>query len=97
MCAASSRSAALIIVAFSRSSKPIRPISWDSEIATSGSCAAMISAARVSNSALTGEKTEVIATLRTPAAPMSSAALRSSLSSSSAMWRPSNSCPPWTR
>ncbi len=63
-----------MIVAFSRSSSPMRPISLESENATSGpSSAARISCARCSNSSLIGEKTEEIATERMPAAAMASA------------------------
>jgi hypothetical protein len=94
---ASSLSAAFTIVAFSRSSRPIRPISWESEIGTPGSSAARISAARSSNSMFTGEKTEETATERMPRARMSSAVRRSSSGSSSEMSRPSNSWPPWHR
>ena len=96
--AASSRRAALMIVAFSRSSRPTRPISCDSEIGTSGpSSSATISAARCSNSVLTGEKTELIATERTPCAAMSAQWRRSSSGSSAEMGLPSNSWPPCAR
>ena len=63
-----------MIVAFSRSSRPIRPISCESEIAASGSSCAITAAASCSASALTGEKTDEIATVRIPFAAKSAAA-----------------------
>ncbi len=96
--AASSRSAALMIVAFSRSSRPTRPISCESDTGTSGpSTSASTSAARTSNSVLTGENTDEMATERTPFAAMSAAWRRSSSSSRGEIGRPSNSWPPWAR
>jgi len=89
---ASSRSAALMIVAFSRSSSPMRPISWESEMAASApSTSATISAARTSRSWLTGLNTDEIATERIPCDFMSSACARISSGSRGEIGRPSNS------
>lgn len=86
------------MVAFSLASKPIRPISWESDRWTpSPSSAPRISAARCSNSPLTGEKTEEIATERSPRAAMSAATRFNSSGSRSEMGVPSYSCPPWHR
>lgn len=71
---------------------PIRPISCDREIATSGpSSAAMTVAASTSRSWLTGLKTEEIATERIPLAAMSAACRFSSSWSIGEIGRPSNS------
>ena len=59
-------------VAFSRSSRPIRPISFDRLMEAPLMQSFIIEAASCSNSELTGEKTEVIAKDRTPASPASS-------------------------
>ncbi len=83
-----------MIVAFSRSSRPIRPISCESEIAAPGSSSAITAAASCSASALTGEKTDEIATVEMPFAAKSAAARRSSSGSTAEMRRPSNSWPP---
>ncbi len=95
---ASSRSDALMMVAFSRSSRPMRPISCESEMATSGpSSAASTAAASTSNSLFTGANTLEIATDRSPRRAMSAACRLSSSWSSGAMTRPSNSWPPCAR
>ena len=86
-----------MIVAFSRSSRPIRPISWERLIIVPGSSSATISAARCSSSLLTGEKTEEIATDRISRLPISAATRRSSSGSSGEISRPSNSWPPCAR
>ena len=83
-----------MIVAFSRSSRPIRPISCESEIAAPGSSSAITAAASCSASALTGEKTDEIATVEIPFAAKSAAARRSSSGSTAEIRRPSNSWPP---
>ena len=67
-----------MIVAFSRSSRPIRPISCEREIAAPGSSCAITAAASCSASAFTGEKTDEIATVRIPFAAKSAAARFSS-------------------
>ena len=84
-------------VAFSRSSRPTRPISWDSETASPGRRSRRISAARSSVSAVSGLKIEVTAAEVTPAAPRASATLASSSGSNGEISRPSNSWPPWHR
>ena len=55
---ASSISVALSSVAFSRSSRPMRPSWCESVTAASGCSSSRIAAARASHSALSGEKTE---------------------------------------
>ena len=87
-------SAALSSVAFSRSSSPMRPSSCDSVTAASGHSSRRIAAARVSHSALSGEKTAAIATDVMPAARMRRAASRMPASSSGTIGRPSYSWPP---
>ena len=86
-----------MIAAFSRSSRPMRPISLDSVMCAPGSALAKISPACFSNSAVTGEKTEVMAMELMPLAPMSAAMPSSSASSSGEITRPSNSLPPCAR
>ena len=78
MFAASSRRQAFMIVAFSRSSRPMRPISCDSEMRSAGQLLGDHGAASRSASAFTGEKTDEIATVRIPFAAKSAAARFSS-------------------
>ena len=97
MFTARSRRHAFMIVAFSRSSRPIRPISWERLIIVPGSSADTISAACCSSSLFTGEKTDETATDRMPRSPISAAKRCNSFGSSGEIWRPSNSCPPCPR
>ena len=60
-----------MIAAFSRSRRPMRPISLESVIWAPGMASAKSSPARFSKSPLTGEKTEVMAIERMPLAAMS--------------------------
>ena len=92
--AASVRRQALTIVAFSRSSSPMRPTSCERLTAASGSVSRTIAAASCSNSALTGLNTLEIATLAIPFAATSSATRRISSRSIGEITRPSNSWPP---
>jgi len=87
--------APLSIVAFSRSSRPIEPISWLSEMCTSPSSRLTTSAASSSCRGETGAKTLVIATPSAawPACPRNRA--MASVSSGDRSW-PSNSIPPST-
>src|SRR6185312_14040965 len=83
------------IVAFSRSSRPIEPISWLSEMCTSPSSRLTISAAASSCRAETGANTLVMAT--PSAVPATSPRNRAIAPvSSGARSRPSNSMPPST-
>ena len=91
---ASAARAAFSSVAFSRSSRPMRPSSCESVTATSGSSSRRIVAARVSHSALRGEKTEAMATEVMPAARIRRAASRMPVSSNGTIGRPSYSWPP---
>ena len=86
-----------MIAAFSRSSRPMRPISEDSVMCAPGSALAKISPAIFSHSLDTGENTAEMATVSMPFCRMSSAMPSSSASSSGEMMRPSNSLPPWAR
>ena len=87
--------APLRIVAFSRSSRPIEPISWLSEVCTSPSSRLTTSAASSSWRAETGANTLVIATPSAwpPTWPRNRAI--ASVSSGDRSW-PSNSIPPST-
>ncbi len=96
-CRARSRRQAFMIAAFSRSSRPIRPISADSVICVPGSASARISPARFSNSFETGENTDDTATDLIPLAAICAAIPRNSASSSGEITRPSNSLPPCAR
>ncbi len=87
-------SAAFSSVAFSRSSRPMRPSSCESVTAASGSSSRRIAAARVSHSALRGEKTEAMPTEVMPAARIRRAASRMPVSSKGTIGRPSYSWPP---
>ena len=88
---ASSISAALSSVAFSRSSRPMRPSWCESVTAASGCSSSRIAAARASHSALSGEKTEAMPTEVSPAALIRRAASRMPRSSKGTMGRPSYS------
>ena len=85
---------AFITVAFSRSRKPMRPISCESESRMPGTSSATMAAARCSISAVTGENTELIAAAVMFFCLSSRATLRTPISSSGAISRPSNSLPP---
>ena len=85
-----------MMAAFSRSKKPMRPISFDSEIAAPGSSLRMISAARSSIVEFMGEKIDEIATDRSPFVLNPRAASATAPSSRGAISRPSNSWPPST-
>ena len=94
--AASSVRQAFMMVAFSRSNSPTRPISFESETPSPATSELKISAARTSMPALTGENTEVMATAFRPFSRMSRPTSRSSFSSNGEISRPSNSWPPRT-
>ena len=83
------------MVAFSRSSSPIEPISWLSEVCTSPSSRLTISAASNSWRAETGANTLVIATPSAPSPTSPRKRAMASVSSGDSSW-PSNSIPPST-
>ncbi len=88
---AMAESDAFIIVAFSRSRKPMRPMLLDRVIWASGHSARTIAAAFSSMAELMGAKTEVMATARSPASRIRRAAARTLPASKGEMTRPSNS------
>ena len=88
---ARSAETSLMIVEFSRGSRPNCPNSQERETAMSGTSFLMISAARRSMSPFTGENTDVTAAACRPAARIARAASATALSSSGAISRPSNS------
>lgn len=85
-----------MMVAFSRSRKPTRPISFDSDTVRSGTSFLRISAARSSIALVTGENTEVTAAVLSPRARIPAVMRINSFSSSGAISRLSNSWPPRT-
>ena len=80
-----------MIVAFSRSSSPIRPISCERLTAASGYSSPISAAIATSCSEVTGEKTDVTAKDEMPRARASSTALSTSSRSGAEIARPSNS------
>jgi hypothetical protein len=86
---ASGTSAALSSAAFSRSSRPMPPISCEQVMATPGNAARRISAVSVSCSPVRGEKSAVTATAARPRAHISRAATSTAARSSGRKGRPS--------
>ncbi len=91
---ASSMRQALRRVAFSRSSRPMRPSRWDTVTATSGHSSRTIAAASSSHDAFSGENTAAMATEWMPASRIRRAAARMPVPSNGTSGRPSNSWPP---
>ena len=94
VCVAISPRQAFSAAAFSRSSNPMRPFSWERQTRKSGASANMSAAASSSWAVFTGENTPETTTARTPQRRMSWTALLSSSRPSGAISRPSNSWPP---
>ena len=87
---------ALSAAAFSRSSKPMRPFSWERQTRRSGASSWMRAAASFSWRGSTGEKTPHTATARMPWRSMARTASRMPSRSREEISRPSNSLPPPT-
>ena len=91
VCVASTRRQAFRMAAFSRSSRPIRPISLDLVMKASGTSAESIAAASPSISGFTGENTDETAIALIPLVLISAAAALISSGSNFEISRPSNS------